>query len=190
MLLTAGPCSDTLTLPLSSSEFLPPAALAPRLSAAKRCWQDVCDEGSGWRVCYVNYSHNINHHLLRTHHLFATGGREPSWFLPSWPKPPLHSGEGQTRCFFNVFFLYVKVTILEICNLWTPIFSHAIGMAVEMSTSVCFSVGLSIHLFGLDENISTIFGRTFRVLQGWYVFEDVALAPSTGPVGLFHWILD
>lgn len=34
VLLTAGPCSDTLTLPLSGSAFLPPAALAPRLPAA------------------------------------------------------------------------------------------------------------------------------------------------------------
>lgn len=77
MLLTAGPRSDTLTLWLgiavSFSRSLPPTFTS---LSCQWCWQDVCDEGSGWCVCYANYSHNIHQHLLWIHHLFATGSSD------------------------------------------------------------------------------------------------------------------
>lgn len=68
MLVTAGPCSDTLTV----SQVLSPTLSLSRTHAplsCQRCWQDVCDEGSGWCVCDVNYSHNIHQHRLWSHHL-------------------------------------------------------------------------------------------------------------------------
>lgn len=78
MLLTAGSVLTCLCLcgtnTVNLTGLLSPTHTSPRSGP---CWQDVCDKGSGLCVCYVSYSHNIHHHSVRIHHLFATGSSDP-----------------------------------------------------------------------------------------------------------------
>lgn len=92
---TAGLCSDTLALCICVS----PSPGSPR---CQQCWRDLCEEGSGWCVCYVTYCHNIHQHIWWIYHLLATedsNGMNKIQFR--FMSKPFNSGK--ICCFFEWF---------------------------------------------------------------------------------------
>lgn len=66
-------CSDMLSLCGTHAVYFSPTRAS---LSCRRCWQNECDKGSGWRVGNVNYSRNVHHPSLGFHHLLAAGGSD------------------------------------------------------------------------------------------------------------------
>lgn len=146
MLLAAGPCSDTLSVSFCISISVSRSFSPTHGSlSCQRCWQDVCDEGSGWRVCYVNYCHNIHQRVLRIHHLFATGDSDAvnaihlgfmlmpkTLYIMWWPL--FFDFVVETSLLKEQKVWTMKVTVHVIFIIWALICSHASSITGEMAT--------------------------------------------------------